>query len=1142
MALTTLIISALYFIGLFWLARWGDSDSERAQKFTRHPLVYSLTLAIYCTSWTYFGAVGNAAQDGWSYLPIFIGPILLLVFGSRFVRKILIISKKQKLISLADFLSSRYGKRRMVAIFVTIIALLATIPYIALQLKALGMSFSIIAASQANQSISYYSEMVMFATFMMVLFAIFFGTRKVDITEYRGGLMLAIAFESVVKLVALVGIAIFAMTLDKPTVVDNNPFTGWGVNDFLSTNFLTQTFMAAAAFICLPRQYHVAVVDNENVEHLKTARWSFPIYLVFISLAIIPITTAGLSLFDGSEVNADTFVLALPLMTDNYLLSILAFIGGLSASTAMIIVATLALSTMISNDVMLPLMLRKKKSGILDEGSDYSRQILMIRRMTIVAILLSSYLYHQLFSSNAALSNIGLLAFSLVIQLMPVLVGALYWKTGHANGVMAGLGAGIITCFMFIINPDPEVNISQTSYLVTMVITSLILNTVAYIFFSVQAQPRLVDKMQAAAFINPMDDAKPANEQDLSNIRNSDLKTLLITFLGQARTNNLLQEFEHVYQIKLKGQELVTPEFAQHCEILLGGVIGASSSRSIMSAVLSGRSIEFEDMVTFFGDTTEALSFNQNILFTSLENLDQGISVVNQDLELVAWNRRYLELFNYPAELISVGTPIESLIRYNASRGECGPGDLEEQVTKRLNYMRTGSAHRFLRRRSDGRVIEMVGNPLPNGGFVTSFTDITEHIETQHALDESNIDLQKRIKDRTREVSEINQALTEEIERRSDVEAELTIAKAQAEQANAMKTRFLALASHDILQPLNAAKLYLASIDKQLLDDSNREVVGKVGESLRSTESLIQTLLEISQLDDGSIEPDIKPFDLADLLLPLLQEQSIIASQSNLKFNSRIRHVIVNTDETYLRRILQNLISNAIKYTHEGGVLVAMRVFDNTVKIQVLDTGPGISEFEQQRIFQDFYRVKGQKEAGVGLGLAVVARLSALLESPISIRSDLGKGSSFELTLPIYKGDYEQQQDAVSAPQRKKMNLNVLCVDDQQENLDALARLLDKWGCQSVLCTKPEEAIAFIKTSTPDVILMDYQLSDDGQNGLELIETCRIISNEGIPSILITALREKELKQEAADMGVHYLSKPVKPASLRALLNRINKS
>ncbi|NNJ72985.1 MAG: response regulator, partial [Enterobacterales bacterium] len=625
------------------------------------------------------------------------------------------------------------------------------------------------------------------------------------------------------------------------------------------------------------------------------------------------------------------------------------------------------------------------------------------------------------------------------------------------------------------------------------------------------------------------------------DIPNADLITLLRKFLGQKRTDILLMEYRQQYNDQLDTNTIATTDFVQHCELLIGGVIGASSSRSVMQAVLSGKAIKFEDMLSFFGDTTDALSFNQNILYTSLESLDQGISVVNDELLLVAWNKRYLELFDYPSELIQVGTPVEDLIRYNAENGECGPGEIEQHVTKRMNYMRTGSQHRFLRERADGRVIEMVGNPLPKGGFVTSFTDITDYIETQQALSESNIDLEKRVEDRSKEVSEINAALKDEIDRRSHVEEALNVAKAEAEQANALKTRFLALASHDILQPLNAAKLYLASIEKSNLDSSNSQILDKVGISLSSTESLIQTLLEISRLDEGMIENDEKVFALNDVLAPLIQDFAIMAKHKGLKFHNHLTDVVVKTDPIHLRRIIQNLISNAIKYCNEGGVLIASRKRGNRISIEIYDTGPGISDYEQTQIYNEFYRIRGHNEPGVGLGLAVVSRLSELLDIDIVIKSNLGTGSRFSFYLDEANESISESTQTPVTIDKPAIALNVMCVDDAQENLDALAAVLNKWGCTNHLFSTPTDVIANLKAVAPDILLVDFQLNDEHYNGIELVAECRRLLGREIPAVLITAVRDKSLRVQAKEANISYLPKPVRPAALRALLSRHHK-
>ncbi|MGY8878633.1 MAG: hybrid sensor histidine kinase/response regulator, partial [Pseudoalteromonas sp.] len=289
-----LIIVALSYIGvLFWLANWGDKTTPLAKRISHHPFVYSLSLGIYCTSWTYYGSVGTAATSSWSYLPILLGPALLFLFGQGFLRKLVLVSKKQNITTIADFISARYGKRQTTAIMVTVIALLATIPYIALQLKALSTSFLLL---QNSNKISG-DMLALSATLIMALFAIFFGTRKVDVTEYRSGLMLAVAFESMIKLIALIavaGLAVFTLfNLPEATTnkVTESIWGHWSDFNFFSFNFIGQSLMAAAAIICLPRQFHVTVVDNQNKRHLLTARWAFPLYLLLTAAMILPIAT-----------------------------------------------------------------------------------------------------------------------------------------------------------------------------------------------------------------------------------------------------------------------------------------------------------------------------------------------------------------------------------------------------------------------------------------------------------------------------------------------------------------------------------------------------------------------------------------------------------------------------------------------------------------------------------------------------------------------------------------------------------------------------------------------------------------------------------------------------------------------------------
>ncbi|OUL59038.1 PAS domain-containing hybrid sensor histidine kinase/response regulator [Pseudoalteromonas ulvae] len=1140
-----LIFVALAYIAvLFWLANWGDKTSAKASKITRHPFVYSLALGIYCTSWTFYGAVGTAANNGWSYLPILLGPALLFIFGQGFLHKLVVVSKKQNITTIADFISSRYGKRQFTAILVTVIALLATIPYIALQLKALSTSFVLLQSSSGISG----PLLAFIGTLMMALFAIFFGTRKVDVTEYRSGLMLAIAFESFIKLIALIavaGLAIYIFSDYQPGMMaffqSQDAFDHWQRSDFFSFTFIGQALMAAAAIICLPRQFHVTVIDNQDPKHLKTARWAFPLYLLLTAAVIIPIATAAMHPLIGGEFAPDSFVLALPLAHGFDVIAILVFVGGLSAATAMIVVATLTLSTMISNDVVLPLMLRRKFRRNLITTS-YKKRILLVRRLTIALILFLSYFYQQMVGDQSALASMGLVAFSLVTQLLPAIVGGLYWRKGHAYGVYAGLMAGILCWMLFLMLPMLEgvpagEYVSQQSIITQGTFIALFANIICYISFSLGAHERLVDKIQASAFVNPRaseNSAKRATKRINANIY--DLKVLLQTFLGIERAKQILIEYAMMHEM---GDDNSTPSinFVEYCERSLAGVLGASTARAIMGAVISGKQMAFEEVVNFFDETTQALQFNQNLLYTALENLSHGISVVDKDLKLVAWNKRYIEMFEYPENFLESGQPIEEVIRFNVNKGDCGPGEFEDQVQKRVQHLKNGTPHHFTRKRRNGKVFEMIGNPLPDGGFVTCFSDVTNHINTQDALEEVNIDLENRIEVRTQQIRSINKNLEAQIVKREQTEQALQQAKMEAEKANESKTRFLALASHDILQPLNAARLYLAAIDEAQLNAPNKSALDKLGDSLDSTVHLMSALLEIAKLDQGAMTPTPRHFSISDILQPLSNEYSILSKAKGLLLKIKECDTVVHSDTTYLRRIIQNLVSNAVKYTQTGKVLVLCRKRGLHLRIEVWDTGPGISEYEQQRIFNDFYRISKTDNKGVGLGLGVVKRMADLLSIPLSLTSVVGKGSCFSIEVPLGEPALVQQKPSNSSQLSQDKTLTIFMVDDEQENLAAMSTLLDKWFVKYNSADNVDDAFTYAHTHcAPDVILMDYQLSNEC-DGVSLISQLRDIWHKQVPSILITAVRDDSLKQQVKELNIHYLSKPIKPAKLKALLN-----
>ncbi|MBJ7539686.1 PAS domain-containing hybrid sensor histidine kinase/response regulator [Marinomonas transparens] len=1139
------LLAILYVLGLFWIAIWGDKESPTAKKLTHHPLVYSLSLAIYCTAWTFYGSIGEASRNGWSYLPILLGPVLLYLFAFPFLRKMITVSHKQNITSIADFISSRYGKRPMTAPLVILICMLAIIPYIALQLKAIGSNFALFV----HQDESATSLVVLSATVLIGIFAMLFGTRKVEVTEYRSGMMLAIGAESLFKLIAIIAVGLVAIIMTRDSSLESIgssvDLSVWQPEQFLSFTFLMQTFMSAAAVICLPRQFHVTVVDHQHNRQSNMARWLFPVYLLIFAVIIPPIAIAGQSLF-SADVNADTYVIQFALASDNLPLQMLIFLGGMSATTAMIIIATFALSIMISNDVILPLMLARASAQ--QQGLPlYRRRILMIRRLAMMGILTLSFLYYQKMANNEPLAGTGLVAFSLVLQLMPAVLGGLYWKRGHAYGVYTGLTLGFLCWVLLMMMPltgnmswgieDAQSRSELISY---GSFISLLANVIGYVVGSLLSTERLIDRIQSTAFVSPTAELENRFFKPKSKATNGDFFVLLETFLGKQKCQQVLHSFEQDYSQTLSSSTTPNRLFVDYCERILGGVLGGSSARTIINSILIDKQIKVEEMMTYLDETTQAIQFSQNLLFVSMENLDQGISVVDKDLRIVAWNKTYSSLYPYPEGLLKVGLPVEELIRFNAERGECGAGEIEELIHKRLDHLRKGTAHRFLRRRGSGRVIEMVGTPLPDGGFVTSFTDVTDHIESQQALKDANIDLEKRVEARSEEVQSVNHELLQEIERRNQAEKALTSAKAEAERANASKTEFLALASHDILQPLNAAKLYMGVLQSTQLPPETGQVINKLSDTLESTEALISTLLEIARLDQGAVTPKLIDCDLQDILAPIIAEFGVIAENKNLKLTTRLRSFRVHTDPIYLRRIIQNFVSNAVKYTQKGRVLLSTRPRNGVVYLQVWDTGVGIPLTEQKKIFDDFYRWENTQEPGMGLGLGLVRRMQKQLGLATEIHSTPSKGSCFSICIPLAKSDLVT---ALPTPKNsakshdKLSHCNVWCIDDEVNNLTAMSELLTHWQCDCRTFGRFDEALN--ATGEAELLLVDYHL-DNNQNGLSLIRELRTRAEKNIPAVLITAMRDASLVEECKRENVTYMAKPAKPAKLRALIQHIH--
>ncbi|WP_242209319.1 MULTISPECIES: PAS domain-containing hybrid sensor histidine kinase/response regulator [unclassified Pseudomonas] len=1152
MSLSTGLIAAValaYMAIMFAIAFYGDRRSAPLPPRMR-AWVYSLSLAVYCTSWTFFGAVGQAAEQLWSFLPIYLGPILLLVGAPWVLQKMVMISKQENITSIADFIAARYGKSQSLAVVVALICLVGVLPYIALQLKGIVLGVNLLIGAGADAMGTRAQDTALIVSLVLALFTIVFGTRNLDATEHHRGMVLAIAFESLVKLFAFLAVGAFVTygLYDGFDDLFNQAMLAPRLEEYWKEtinwpSMVVQTGVAMMAIICLPRQFHVTVVENIDPQDLRLAKWVFPAYLALAALFVVPIALAGQMLLP-SDVLPDSFVISLPLAQAHPALAMLAFIGGASAATGMVIVASVALSTMVSNDMLLPWLLRRNNA---ERPFEVFRQwMLSVRRVSIVVILLLAYVSYRLLGSTASLATIGQIAFAAVTQLAPAMLGALYWKQANRRGVFAGLAAGTFLWFYTLILPiaahslgwslnsfpglawlhSNPLNLPITP-LTQGVVLSLAGNFTLFAWVSVLSRTRVSEHWQAGRFIGQEISARPSARSMLA-VQIDDLLQLAARFVGEERARQSFIRFAYRQGKGFNPNQNADGEWIAHTERLLAGVLGASSTRAVVKAAIEGREMQLEDVVRIADEASEVLQFNRALLQGAIENITQGISVVDQSLKLVAWNRRYLELFNYPDGLISVGRPIADIIRYNAERGLCGPGEAEVHVARRLHWMRQGRAHTSERLFPNGRVIELIGNPMPGGGFVMSFTDITAFREAEQALTEANEGLEQRVSERTQELSQLNVALTE--------------AKGTAEAANQSKTRFLAAVSHDLMQPLNAARLFSAALSHQDdgLSSEAQKLVQHLDSSLRSAEDLISDLLDISRLENGKINPDRKPFAVNELFDILGAEFKALAQEQGLTFRVRGSHLRIDSDSKLLRRILQNFLTNAFRYA-KGPVLLGVRRRGGELCLEVWDRGPGIPEDKQQVIFEEFKRLDSHQtraEKGLGLGLAIADGLCRVLGHTLRVRSWPGRGSVFSVSVPLARSQAVPASAAVESNGKLLNGAQVLCIDNEDSILIGMNSLLSRWGCQVWTARNREECAALLSEGVrPQLALVDYHL-DHGDTGTELMAWLRTRLGEPVPGVVISADGRPEMVAQVHAAGLDYLPKPVKPAALRALLSR----
>ncbi len=660
MSLPLVVAVCLVYVALlFAVATWAERRAAAGRSWAGNPYVFSLSLAVYCTAWTFYGSVGRAATAGMSFLAVYLGPTLLAPLWLMVLRKMILVSKKERITSVADFISSRYGKSPSLGTVATVAAVLGILPYISIQLKAVTFGIDVLTGSQNalfhQQNRPFWLDAAFWVSAAMAVFTIVFGARRLDPNERHEGMVAAIAFESIVKLVAFVAVGafvvfgafdgfsdVFSRAVARPDTARLLSFTGAGTTGFAWNMLL---LLSALAIVMLPRQFHMAVVEAESPRNVQTAMWLFPLYLLVINIFVLPIALAGKMTF-GEAVDPDTYVLTLPLHFGSGALAVVALVGGFSAATGMVIVETTALSIMFSNHVVVPLLIKVKRIGRPQDLVDGSERLLDIRRLSVLLMLVLAYLYLKTIGSAQDLVSVGLISFTAAAQFGPAALGGLYWKRGSQAGAMAGLlvgfsvwafclplpsmaraglfSAGFVENGLFglaFLRPYSLFGLEGLDQISHAAFWSLFLNTAAYVGVSLRSPNTALNLTQADIFVNISKyTGRTVGEVEYlkREARMDDLRGLLGRFLGEARAEQVFEDFsknaptapktaDFLEKTGRDGAKTAQADLLNFAETQLAGAIGSASARMALDTITDDEPVNLDDLLRALEQTREAV-------------------------------------------------------------------------------------------------------------------------------------------------------------------------------------------------------------------------------------------------------------------------------------------------------------------------------------------------------------------------------------------------------------------------------------------------------------------------------------------------------------------------------------------------------
>lgn len=893
-----IVCALLYLALLFGIAYYAEYKQKQGKSLINSGYVYALSLAVYCTAWTYYGSVGRATTNGIEFLSIYLGPTLAAILFWPVLQKIIRICKTHRINSIADLISIRYGKNFSIAILVTVLSVLGVIPYIALQLKAISSSIHIVTGNLGPEIglNNFFSDDTFYITLILSVFIILFGTRSIDASEKHEGLVAAVAFESIIKLIAFLAAGAFVVygvfngfedifnqalakeDLKKLFVIEGNSSYG---------SWIGLTIVSMLAVLFLPRQFQVSVVENVSEKHLNKASWLFPLYLLLINIFVFPIALGGNIIFSGTTINADTYVLALPLKYGMNILSIVVFIGGFSAATSMIIVDTIALSTMMSNNIATPLFLTAKKFKPATEGG-FIRSLLNIRRLSIVVILALAYIYDKTIAQNLSLVSIGLVSFVAVAQFAPAVLGGIYWKDASKNGAIAGMSVGFAIWFFTLVVPslvsaqliDADImesglfgiewlkpfslfGLQGFDSISHAVFWSLLANITIFIGVSFYSKRNAQEIYQSELLVDIFKHYTPSESTIWKGTAYlPDLNSLLVNFIGADKAEKLITGYATRNKISLNTQK-ADPRLVGFAERILSGVIGSASARIMVQSVTKEEELKIDEVLHILRESQQMMELNKELRKKSLE-------------------------------------------------------------------------------------------------------------------------LQKA----TEQLTKVNE---------------------QMKQMDVLKDEFLYTVTHELRTPLTSIRA-MAEIVYDNPEIGNEEKEKFLGGIIKETERLshlITQVLNLERYESGRQKLHVTSINLNKLIKENIDSMEALARERNVKIMKHLPDTmfLIQCDADLIQQVMNNLISNALKFVEPGSGWVKISIHQDHEELQVWveDNGAGIADELKELVFDKFFQARNQtlkKPQGSGLGLAICRRIIEMHNGKIWVEKREEKGSRFIFTLP----------------------------------------------------------------------------------------------------------------------------------------------